>query len=234
VELGRRLRDMQSQIDQSTAFRDKLRIAFTEWLFVCCDGRGSAANAPRYDNMGGAIGAAGFFNMFMQNAAIVPISNMTGIIEFAGIWKKRGRVYGTPAYYTFRLYSTADADVPVAVESDAAHYDVQNGVTRLPAIANVPYLDIFAALNKQGDKLTLFCVNRHLHQDIPANIALKGFPAASQGSVESLSAASIYDVNDEDEPERITPIESTVEIRHAQLQYTFRHESVTRIEIAAR
>ena len=44
VELGRRLRAMQAQINESRDFRDKAHIAFTEWLFACCDG--NAANAP--------------------------------------------------------------------------------------------------------------------------------------------------------------------------------------------
>ncbi len=230
VELGRRLREMQSQISE-TAFRDKARIAFTEWLFVCCDGN-SAPDAPRYDNMGGAIGTAGFFNMLMQNAAIVPISDMTGIIEFAGIWKKRGRVYGTPSYYTFRLYSTAGADVPVAVESDSPHYDVHRGITRLPEIPNVPYLDVVAALNNAGDRLTMFCVNRHLTQDFQTAISIAGFSSKPSGKVESIYGSSIYERNDEMRPDLITPMESVVEVKNSRIQYTFRHESVTRIELS--
>jgi alpha-N-arabinofuranosidase len=229
VELGRRLRAMQSQID-NTDFRDKAHIAFTEWLFVCCDGSGTA-DAPRYDNMGGAIGTAGFFNMLLENADIVPISDMTGIIEFAGIWKKRGRVYGTPAYYTFRLYSTAEADVPVAVQNDSGHYDVHRGVTRLPEIPNVPYLDVVAALNNAGDRLTIFCVNRHLTEDIPAVISVAGFRPQTGGTVESIYASSIYEANDEVRPDLIKPVESTVAVAHSQVHYTFRHESVTRIEL---
>jgi alpha-N-arabinofuranosidase len=231
VELGRRLRAMQAQIDASSNFRDKAHIAFTEWLLVCCDGR-AAANAPRYDNMGGALAAGAFFNMFMRNADVVPISDMTGIVEFAGIWKKRGRVFVTPAYHAFRIYSTAHADVPVAVETSAGHYDVERGVTRLPNISDVPYLDVIAALNEAGDELTLFCVNRRLHQDIPAAITVDGFKPAREAKVESLSASSIYDVNDEDRPNAIGPAESTATITGSKLEYTFPRESITRIELS--
>jgi alpha-N-arabinofuranosidase len=225
VELGRRLRAMQSQIDQ-TDFRNRAHLAFTEWLLVCCD-RG-VADAPRYDNMGGAVTAAGFFNMLMQNADIVPISDMTGI------WKKRGRVYGTPAYYTFRLYSTADTDVPIAVESNSEHYDVHGGISRLPEISDVPYLDLVAAMNKKRDRLTIFCVNRHLNRDIPATISVNGFDAKATGMVESLSAESIYEGNDEVRPDLVKPVESSVQVLNSHVQYTFRHESVTRIELMAR
>ena len=197
VELGRRLRAMQAQINE-TNFRNKAHLAFTEWLLVCCD-HGSV-EAPRYDNMGGAITAAGFFNMLIQNADVVPISDMTGIIEFAGIWKKRGRVYGTPSYYTFRLYSTADAETAVAVESDAGHYDVHQGVGRLPEISDVPYLEVVAVMNEKRDRLTIFGINRHLNQDSPATITVQGFDPGPTGTVESLKAASIYERNDETRP----------------------------------
>jgi alpha-N-arabinofuranosidase len=232
VELGRQLRAMQRQIDQNTNFRGKAQIAFTEWLFICCD-RGPA-DAPRYDNMGGAVAAGGFFNMLLQNADIVPISDMTGIIEFAGIWKKRGRVYGTPTYYAFQMYSTADADATVAVENNFQTYDVHGGISRFPEIRTVPYLDTVAATNKRGDRLTIFCINRHLTEDIPVTISLNGFDAKANGAVESLYASSIYEGNDEVRPESIKPVQSSVIVERSQLRYTFRHESVTRIDLAAR
>lgn len=228
--LGRRLRDMQKQIDDKPGYRNKAHIAFTEWLWVCCGGR-KVSNAPKWDNMGGAITTAGFLNMIIQNADVVPISDMTGIIEFAGIWKKRGRVFGTPAYYAFQLYAGAEADRTVKVSSDAGDYNVQHGVTRIPDIPDVPFLDIVAALNESGERLTLFCVNRHLDKDVSASIAPKGFAAKGKADLEELDSDSIYDVNDETEPEAIAPVHSTREVKNGMLNYTFRHASVTRIEL---
>ena len=229
VELGQRLRAMQAQIDK-TKFRDKAHIAFTEWLFWCC-GDQNVPDAPRYDNMAGAIDAAGFLNMLIENADVVPVSDMTGILEFAGIWKKRSRVYGTPAYYAFRLYSSADINVPVSAETDSQHYDVHQGVKSLPEIPNVPYLDVVAALNGKGDRLTLFCVNRHSSEDIPADISLAGFSASATANIESLTAGSIYDRNSETQPEAIIPVPSTAALNGGRLSYTFPHASITRIEL---
>jgi len=42
---------------------------------------------------------------------------------------------------------------------------VENGSTRLPSVKDVPYLDVVAALNNSGTRLTLFCVNRDLTRD---------------------------------------------------------------------
>ena len=153
------------------------------------------ADAPRYDNMGGAVAAGGFFNMLLQNANIVPISDMTGIIEFAGIWKKHSLVYATPSYYAFRMYSTADIETPVAVDNSSGTYDVHGGITRLPDIANVPFLDVVAALNAAGDKLTLFCRQSpsdggHRSRYQPERLRRGRKPPPFR----RLSAPSIYDV----------------------------------------
>lgn len=231
VELGRRLREMQSQIDQVPGHRDKQHIAFTEWLF---HGGAGDSGAPQFTNMGGAVIAGGFLNMLLRNADVVPISDMTGIIEFAGIWKKRGQVYGTPSYYAFRMYSTADIDHTVAATNNADTYNVKQGVTRLPDIEKVPFLDTVAVLNAMASRMSIFVVNRHLTLDLPASINLSGFEPAADGKAMVLSAASLDDVNDEEKPEAIIPIESHVHLDGNHLQYTFRHESVVRIELSRR
>ncbi len=138
-------------------------------------------------------------------------------------------MYATPAYYAFCLYSTANADVPVAVENDSPSYDVHNGVTRLPEIKDVPYLDVVAAMSRSGSELTVFCVNRHLTQDIPAAISIAGFSSKTTANVESLYASSIYEKNDEVRPQLVTPVESTVGVKNSEVQFTFRHESITRL-----
>ncbi len=229
VELGRQLRAMQKQIDGTQGYKNRTHLAFTEWLFWCCEAGGN--KAPNFTNMGGAVAAGGFLNMLMENADVVPVSDMTGLIEFAGIWKKRGRVYAAPSYYAFRMYSTAQADQPVEVKSNAGHYNVEGGITRLPNIDKVPYLDVVAATNQAGDRLTVFCVNRHLTENIPATVIISGFAPAEGAAVQSLYSDSIYDVNNEEKPEAVKPVESDVKVEGDRLRYTFRHESITRIDL---
>ena len=131
------------------------------------------------------------------------------------------------------MYSTAEPSVAVEVTNNSAHYDVHGGVTRLPDIPDVPYLDTVAVLNKAKDRLTLFCVNRHLTQDIPARIVIAGFTAKGAASVQTIQAGSLYQANDEVQPEHIKPEQSTLAPEHGELQYTFRHASVTRIVFGA-
>ncbi len=234
VGLARKLREMQQQINSKPGYRARAHIAFTEWLWVCCGGRNNFPNAPRWDNTGGAVITGGFLNMLLDNADIVPISDMTGIMEFAGIWKKHGQVFATPAYYVFRLYASADVNRRVAASENAGTYDVEHGVTRTPDIPKTPYLDVVAALNKSGDRLTLFCVNRHLDEDLPAAIEVKGFAASGQAQIDSVYSPSIYDRNDETAPEYVVPVSSAAAVKDGALHYTFRPASVTRIVLHRR
>jgi alpha-N-arabinofuranosidase len=216
---------MRSQI-QSTPGAQGVKTAFTEWLFWS----GENGEAPRFDNMGGGIDTAGFLNMLMRVADFVPVSDMTGIMEFGGIWKKRGRVFGVPAYWAFTMYSNADATRPVEVHADAGTYNVTEGTSRLPNIADVPYLDVVAALNDAGSKLTLFCVNRHLSRDIRADVAIDGFRPAAKVIARTLYAGSIFEKNDELNPNAIVPQTMELTVASPKFKYTFRHESVTVME----
>ena len=226
VGLERKLREMHKQTQENPQARDRVKTAFTEWLFWARQG-----DAPRYDNMGGAISTAGFLNMLMRVADIVPIADMTGIMEFGGIWKRRGGVFGAPSYWAFRMYSNANAVQVVEARTEVEKYDVEQGSIRLPSIPDVPYLDVVAARNEAGDKLTLFCVNRHLARDIAARISVAGFAPGPEGFEQTLFAASIYDKNDEAHPEAVIPRERSLKWEGAELECTFRHESVTVIEL---
>jgi alpha-N-arabinofuranosidase len=163
----------------------------------------------------------------------VPISDMTGIMEFAGIWKSRGQVYGAPGYYAFRMYSTAHPATPVQVVSDSGSYSVKNGVARLPEIEDVPYLDVTAALDPSKKLLSIFCVNRSLNVDIPADIAIRDFAAASDVEVQTLRSSSISDENDDDDPELVVPVLHHERVASDHMQHVFPHESVTVITLHA-
>jgi alpha-N-arabinofuranosidase len=226
VELGRRLHAMQRQVNDNPAFAGKTHIAFTEWLYIS-----DRNDAPRDTNMGGAIGAAAFFNMLVKNADIVPIADMTGIMEMAGIWKKRSQVYASPAYYVFQMYASADVVRPVHVVADSGEYSVHQGISRLPEIADVPYLDVVAAKNDAGDTLTLFVVNRHLTRDFVTDIRIGGFSIGPTAQVQTLQSASLFDENTDYSPLNVTTAVSGARTSPGGMKYVFPHASVTVITL---
>jgi alpha-N-arabinofuranosidase len=104
---------------------------------------------------------------------------------------------------------------------------VEQGSNRLPNISDVPFLDVVATLNDSGSTLTLFCVNRDLTRDIPAKIRIAGFRPGPVARTSSLYADSIYEKNDEMEPEHIHPEEGSFQVPSPEFRYDFRPASLT-------
>lgn len=231
VGIEGRLHEMTQQIQQSS--HKDAKIAFTEWLYVADEGRTDVRHAPVFTNLAGGLGTAGFLNMLMRNADTVPISDMTGILEFAGIWKRREQVYGAPGYWVLRMYAASHPSRLFPVDNTGPVYSVEKGTTRLPEIRNVPWLEVVAAQGDSPDKIVLFCLNRSLTRDLPSHIVFDGFDAAGSVRIETLTASSLYAQNSESTPEAVVPQESTARAGHS-LDYTFPHSSVVVIHLQAR
>jgi len=223
VELG--LREMAQQVQQSD--NKNVPFAFTEWLFESQDGSDAP---PNYLNLGGALDAAGFLNMLMRVSDIVPIADMTGTIDLAGVLKRRGRVFVTPSYWAFRMFSNEHPAWLMKVESDGPVYSVENGVTRVPDIKEVPWLEVVAAETADREKLILFCLNRNLKQDLQAEVALDDFKPQQLVHVQTLSSVNINDENSEDNPRFVEPKMSTIP-GGKTFSCTFPHASVMVMEL---
>ena len=203
-----------------------VNVAFTEWLMVS-----NSRTGPNFTNMGGALFAGGFLNMVMRNSDVVSISDMTGILEFGGIWKKREQVYGAPAYWVLRSYASAHPHTLLAVEADSPSYTIAKGITRLPEIANVPYLDVVAAESEDGSRLLLLCVNRHLTRPQSARIDLSALGVAGGAAkITTIAGENILTENDEMDPQRVAPVTRTQQLS-GDMTYTFPNASVTVMEI---
>lgn len=229
--VGDKLKEMQQQIDQ--AERSKVHVAVTEWLF---NSKGSGERnftneSPSSRNQGGAVMIAATFNTYFRENKIVKLVDMTGLMEFAGIWKRKEQVYGTPAYYAFGLYSAVKGQTIVPVTTDSGSYSVAEGTPGYAEVANVPYIDIVATRSADGKTLTVFCVNRSLTADEPTTIELSGFSAKAVAASERISALSRYEMNDEVEPHNVVPMPGSVRVEGGHTAtLTLPHESVTRIE----
>jgi alpha-N-arabinofuranosidase len=209
------------------AHRPKVQFAFTEWLMI----DNNSHTVPNYNNLGGALFAGGFLNAMMRNSDAVSIANMTGILEFGGIWKKREHVYASPAYWVLRTYANAKPGTLLKVDSTSPTFSISKGVTQLPEIAAAPYLDLVAALSEDGSKLLLLCVNRHVTRPESAVIDLSSFSVDSgPGKVTTIAGDGVLAENDEYNPDRVIAVTHTERFT-AKSSYTFPNASVTVIEI---
>jgi len=228
---------MQAQIDSAAGYEGKAHLAVTEWLFNSkgAGERNFTEESPSSRNEGGAVMIASTFNTYFRHNKEIKLVDMTGLMEFAGIWKRREQVFASPAYYAFRMYSGAKGQTVLAVSSDTGTYGVKNGTQGFADVAEVPYIDVAATRAADGKSITLFCVNRSLTEDVPTRIAVDGFQAGRVANVEQISAVSRYVINDEVEPKRVVPEPASVRVSAGQpLEITLPHESVTVIHLRAR
>jgi alpha-N-arabinofuranosidase len=231
--LGPHLDRMQAQLDSVPGYKDT-HFAVTEWLFNSKgEGERNFTNdSPSSRNEGGAVMIASAFNTFFRHNSQVKLVNMTGLMEFAGIWKRREQVFASPAYYVFQMYSTASNDTVLPVTTDSGAYSVKNGTQGYADVADVPYIDIVATRNPRTGSITLFCVNRSLVDDAPTEIDLGSFASQAIAKVEQITAVSRYVINDEVEPKRVIPQISSLNVAGKKpLTITLPHESVTVIHL---
>ena len=226
--LSERIHAMKQQaID---AHRPDVKFAFTEWLMIATHSH----SVPNYNNMGGALFAGGFLNAMIRNSDVVSIANMTGILEFGGIWQRRGQVYASPAYWVLRSYANAKPRTLLRVDSTSPTLNISKGLIQLPEIVAAPYLDIVAAQSEDKSKLVLLCVNRNLSRPESAVIDLSSFvlePGLAR--VTTIAGDGVLAENDEYTPNRLIAATCTQRFTLKQ-PYVFPNASVTVIEIPLR
>jgi alpha-N-arabinofuranosidase len=207
--VGETFSRMQEQVN-TTSHRDSVHFAMTEWLFNSM-GQGQSEftnDYPAWINQGGAVAAAGFFNTLLQHSDVVKIADMTGMMEFAGILKRRERVYVQPAYYVFQMYAAVKGEALLPVTTDSGAYRVIEKDYAFAGYGDVPYVDVVGTISKDTNRVTLFVVNRS-KQRTEIKLAIKGF---SPRSVErdEISARDRYERNTEQEPDHIHPVSSNL------------------------
>jgi alpha-N-arabinofuranosidase len=223
-----------AQIDRDSKHKDKVHLAITEWLFNSkgFGERNFTNESPSWMNQGGAVMAAGFLNTMLRHSGQIKIANMTGSMEFAGVWKRREQVYAVPAYYVFQLYTAVKGDTLLSTTTDSGTYSVVGGVRPLDNVQDVPYLDVVATRSADGKTLTLLCVNRHLERDIPTHFDIGGLHAAGSATIKQIYSASRYERNDEIEPQHVVPLDGAASITtDGGLSVVLPHESVTVIRL---
>lgn len=228
---------VQADVDQHPDLRGKVHFAVTEWLF---NSKGSGERnftneSPSWMNEGGAVLAAGFLNTLLRHTAEVKIADMTGIMEFAGIWKRREQVYAVPAFYAFQMYTSVRNDTVLPVTTDSGTYSVAGGVRPLANLEGVPYIDVVATRSSDGKLLTLLCVNRSLEADLPTTFDLGSLRPTGTAKMQQIKSTTRYEQNDEVEPMHVVPLDGSITPSHSgTVTVTLPHESVTVIRLPVR
>ncbi|MDQ2732042.1 MAG: hypothetical protein M3Y56_10310, partial [Armatimonadota bacterium] len=151
----------------------------------------------------GALFNALTLNAFLRHGDWVTLANMTGLMHGGGMKTPRGVLIVDPQYYTQQLYAVAEPRIPVETVWEGPGVDVpQRGF--LPAVADVPNVDVFSALDGRRQRLTVFVVNRSLHDPQPIHLRVDGF-SGDRGSATILTSPDVQTGNTWDHPDAVAP-----------------------------
>ncbi len=162
------------QITDAEGANPRTRIAITEWGIIV--GGPTWRQSPNHDSLAGAIYNALALNAMLRNSDWVTLANMTALLHGGGIKKWHGVTYVDPQYYTQQLYTLAHPHTPVATTTTGPGNDVPARVS-MPAVSDVPDVDVFAARSADGGRLTVFAVNRHSAESRPMRLQVNNFRA---------------------------------------------------------
>jgi len=156
--------------------KPRTRIAITEWGLIVGGPRWQ--KGPNHDTLAGAVYNGLCLNAMLRQSDRVTLANMTAFMHGGGIKKPNGIVIVDPQYYTQQLYAAAGMDTPVMTQTTGPGEDVpERGF--LPAVRDVPDVDVFSALDKTRKRLIVCAVNRRLTGSRAVRIQAEGFTAAS-------------------------------------------------------
>lgn len=181
----------------------KTRIAPNEWGIIIVGNSGDWTKGPNHDVLAGAVFNALTLNAFLRHSDWVTLANMTALMHGGGIKKPNGVVIVDPQYYTQQLYAMAAPRRIIETEWSGPGRDVpQRGF--LPAVANVPDVDVVGALSADRRRLTAFVVNRRLDQARPIKFAIEGFQSNAV-SATILTAPDAQARNRWEKPDGVAP-----------------------------
>jgi alpha-N-arabinofuranosidase len=221
----------------AVAGMQSVKFAVTEWLFNSkgYGERNFTNESPSWMNQGGAVMAGGFLNTMLRHTADINLADMTGMMEFAGIWKRREQIYAVPSFYVFQMYTQVKGDSLLPVTSDSGSYSLQGGIKPLDNVSGIPLIDVVATRSSDGKTLTLLCVNRGLDRDTPTTFDLGPMRMTSSARMQQIASVSRYERNDEVEPVHVIPLLTEVKSQSAsELQVILPHESVSVLRVNIR
>ncbi|MDU0200691.1 alpha-L-arabinofuranosidase C-terminal domain-containing protein [Paenibacillus sp. GCM10012304] len=204
---------------------------------------------PNEHTLEAAVANAANLNEFIRNSDLIEIGSFSDLVngwlggcirvgdfyadQFRG--KSSGRsensltVYGTPTYYVMKMYANRDLGYVVESHTDCESFQV-NSPIQIPHLDALPNLDVVACTNTQGDKLTIFIVNRSL-EDTMTDIQLNGFAETGTARLLEVTADHYESINDALNPETVICKSHYLEIIKSQVTCSLRAASIYVLEI---
>lgn len=192
---------LESVITRVEGPNARTRIAVTEWGIIV--GGDGWENCPNHNVEAGAVYNALALNTFLRNGDWVTLANVTALLHGGCIAKSHGVAYVMPEYYANKLYAEAAPSIPVETDASGPGRDIP-ARGALPAVSNVPDVDVFSALSADHRRLIVFVVNRRLNEARDIRLDISGF-SAIRASAAILTAEDPQAGNTWSRPNAVVP-----------------------------
>jgi alpha-L-arabinofuranosidase len=197
-------------------------------------GQAQTAPIPTPATISEALYDALFLHEFIRAGDLVELFTHTGTVNHGGgLRKTRERVWANPAHYGHVLGVALAGATPVAVRLVCGTVSSRRAVGPLAPAEEMPVLDALAALSEDGASLLVMLVHRSATTGaVSLTLDLGDFPAAGSAEVVQLAGESFADENTPEEPERISPKQSTLPVTKGRAELVVPPFSLTRLRFS--
>jgi hypothetical protein len=172
-------------------YAPQIKIAATEWGPLFDVGPYSRL-VDHMKTIGSALYISSVFNVLLRNPRIEHgvAFKLLDTVVFGWLGPRNGVWTPKPAYYAFQLYGKHT--LPLLVDSQVAgpNYDSRS-VIGVPAVQQVPYLDMVSTTNSDRSSVSLLVTNKHFDRSITARIAIHGFSSTGNATAWTLSGSAV-------------------------------------------
>jgi alpha-N-arabinofuranosidase len=206
---------------------------------------------PKEHTLEAAAANAANLNEFIRNSDLIEIGSFSDLVngwlggcirvgdfyadQFRGKSSDRTEnaltIYGSPTYYVMNMYANRDLGYVVQSHTECGSFRVNSLVPTAPKLTDLPNLDVVACQSVDGDKLTIFMVNRSLY-DLVTDIQLDDFVTSGTARLFTLTADHADCYNSANNPDAVVCVENDLTIMKSQVTCELKATSVYVLEIS--
>jgi alpha-N-arabinofuranosidase len=184
---------------------------------------------PKYKSFPQILWYSGFINSCMRQGDFVEIITHTASMNHgASMEKVDERIFYTPGWLGYTLYTTAEGNVPCSFTLNTPYFPVPGEYEHCP-VNRAPVLDAFALVNESQSIMDVFIANRSLDEGfiLPVTTLGANFESAI---VHQIAGDDIMDKNTAENSDKIRKSKKTIPIGR-QFKIKLPKLSLTRITL---
>ena len=207
LEAERMIARMGAQLAEISPNK-KIGVVLDEWnLWLTPPAQAGSMHQVVY-TMRDALYCAGMLNVFQRQCNLLSMANVAQLVNVLPlVVTDATRAYPTPVYWPFWMYKHMQS-VAMICNVSVRTYDTQTLGQNMPALKDVPYLDISATRSEDAGKVCISLVNRHPRRKINVEMAIKGFTDLQPVQTYLLAAPDPLTINSFAFPENVKAIEA--------------------------